>query len=99
MVKAPLLVAVMPAGLVTVTSAGPVRVPAGRVMLVAGRLVAPTSPELGLVELTVSVGALTVKIPLPVLTPASGLVTVTSLAPSGAPAAIVMFAVRWLEST
>ena len=61
-------------------------------------LLAPCPRELGLVELTVG-PALTVKTLVPVPAPASGLVTVTSRAPVLAFEAIVMFAVRWLEST
>src|ERR1039457_3608465 len=61
--------------------------------IVTLKLVAPWSPELGLVEVTVG-AALTANTPVPVPTPASGLVTVTLRAPVVAPAVIAMVAVN-----
>src|ERR1019366_8111927 len=61
-------------------------------------LVAPSSREDGVVEVTVG-AALTVKIPVPVPTPASGLVTVTFPAPVVAPEEIVMLAVSVVALT
>jgi hypothetical protein len=61
-------------------------------VIVTLKLVAPLSPELGLVEVTVG-AALTVNTFVPVPAPASGLVTVTLRVPVVAPDAIVMFAV------
>jgi hypothetical protein len=67
-------------------------------VIVTLKLVAPWSPELGLVEVTVG-AALTVNTPVPVPTPPSGLVTVTLRAPVVAPAAIAMFAVSCVALT
>jgi hypothetical protein len=62
-------------------------------VIVTLKAVAPLSPALGLVEVTLG-PALTVNTPVPVATEWSALVTVTLLAPVVAPAAIVMFAVN-----
>jgi hypothetical protein len=61
-------------------------------------LVAPCPRELGLSEEIVG-AALTLKTPLPVPTPASGLVTVTLPAPVLAVEEMLMFAVSWVELT
>src|SRR5207253_624933 len=61
-------------------------------------LVAPWPRELGLVDSTVG-AALTVNTPVPVLTPASPLVTVTFRRPVVALAPMVILAGRWVEST
>ena len=67
-------------------------------VIVTLKLLAPRSPELGPVDVTVG-AALTVNTPAPAPTPASGLVIVTLRAPVLAAPEIVMLAVSWVALT